>query len=342
MEAEFSGARVCIIANYNPSAGGISGQVDLLNKSLKSEGADVRIVSTKSNPVLKPLVFIKVLLVSRRYRILHIHGCSWFGFLPIIIGITAGKLLHKRAVVTYHGGHVDLFLNRWGFLAKPFLRSAESITVPSGYMKTALEKHGINSTVVPNILDIGRFPYKERNGVTSKLLIVKHLEDVYNVEMGIRAFKQVKESFPDAELRIVGSGSLEKELKVLVEGLGLKDSIIFLGSVDHQRINKVYGESDIFLNCSRAESFGMVILEAMASGLPVVSTNVGGIPDIVKDGVTGFLVESDDSKGMAEKVLYLLRNSKKSSSVSEEGRNSAEKYSWGGIKSQLRSLYLGA
>lgn len=339
MGGEFRSMRICLVANYSSSVGGISSQVDMLYKNLRREGADVRLVSTKSSLFFKPLIFLRVLNTVRQYEILHVHGCSWFGFLPIIMGVAAGRLFRRKTIVTYHGGDAGNFLSSYGFFVKPFLRLADSITVPSSYLQDVFKKEGIDAVIIPNILDIERFTYVERKKLKPKFLIVKHLEAIYNVELGIRAFSIVKKHFPDAELRIVGSGSQENELKSLVKELGLSDSVVFLGAVDHRKIADIYKESDIFLNCSRIESFGMVILEAMASGLPVISTNVGGVSSIIKDGVNGFLVETGASDDMANRILYLLENPSVAAKISENGRKTAENYSWDNIRLSLNSIY---
>ncbi|MBN2013927.1 MAG: glycosyltransferase family 4 protein [Candidatus Altiarchaeota archaeon] len=330
--------KIGLIANYG-SAGGISSQVDLLNKNLRLENFEVTLISTRSNLFLKPFVLIYTILKSRECDVLHIHGCSWFGFLPVAMGVLAGKLLRKKIVITYHGGEVSDFLDRFMFVCKPILFIAKKITVPSQYLKSVFDERGINVDVVPNILDIENFPYCKRKQIRPKLLIVKHLEQVYNIKMGIMAFGIVKNNFPDAELKIVGSGSQENKLRALVKELGLNDSVCFLGVIDHNKIAGIYKESDIFLNCSIFESFGMVLLEAMASGLPVVSTNVGGIPSIIEDRVNGFLVEPDDYQGMAKSIISLLENQEIVNRVVINGRQKSEEHTWEGIRQSIISLY---
>lgn len=342
MKGDFQGIKVCIIANYSPSLGGISGQVNLLYNNLKKEGADVRIVSTRSHILFKPLVFMKVLWNARGYDILHVHGCSWFGFLPVLMGVTVGRLLNKRVIVTYHGGALEEFYHKWGFLVRPFLNCANKISVPSTYLQDAFKRFDFNVSVLPNVLDIKYFEFFERRKIKPNLLIVKHLKRVYNIEMGIKALSIVRKHFPEAKLKIAGCGPLESELKSLACELKIAKFVVFLGKIDHRRITEVYSESDILLNCSKVESFGMVLLEAMASGLPVVSTNVGGVSSVIRDGVNGFLVESDNYIEMAEKLLYLLRNPEKAFEISKRGKEAAREYTWDAIKSRLKSLYIGS
>jgi glycosyltransferase involved in cell wall biosynthesis len=206
---------------------------------------------------------------------------------PAIILI---KLHGKKVILSARGGEARVFFQRYGLLVKPILKRVDAISAPSGFLKEAFEEVlGLDATIVPNIADFDQFKFRQRKPIRPKLLVTRSLEEIYNVGCVIRAFNKVHDYFPESSLGIVGDGSQRQALEKLVADLDLIDDVIFYGRIEHSKIQDYYDQYDIFLNASNADNLPGVILEAFASGLPVISTRAGGIPYMVEEGVTGLL-----------------------------------------------------
>ena len=239
-------------------------------------------------------------------------------------------------------GGAKLFFQKYGLLVKPILKKVDAISVPSGFLRDVFgEAFNMKTTIVPNIADLNQFKYRQRKPVRPKLLVTRTLEEMYNVACVIKAFKRVHDHFPDSSLGIVGDGSQRSALEKLVAGLNLKDCITFYGKVEHAKIQDYYNQYDIFINASNVDNQPGVILEAFASGLPVVSTKAGGIPYMVEDGVTGFLVEKEDWRTLAERVIQLLKEPELALALANNARMECQKYSWENVKTALIPLLEG-
>ena len=141
-------------------------------------------------------------------------------------------------------------------------------------------------------------------------------------------------------LKIIGSGPRLEQYKIFARDLGIEKSVKFLGFIKHNELPKHYSETDLFVLPSRRESFGLVLAEAMAAGLPVVSTRVGAIPEVVKDGETGLLVPPDNPQKFADAVNFLLSNPQKMKMMSEKGRERARKYfTWDKVAERVLKYY---
>lgn len=269
-----------------------------------------RIKEKKIRGLLVPFVFAglwyKLLRILPEYDYVHAH---WL----IPQGIVQ-SFFKKPYLVTGHGGDVTS-LNK-GVVKKlkiRCLKNASKITVVSKALKDEVEKLVPNADV--QILSMGcdtsKFGeehhvdnYYQQNG-KKVVLFVGRLAEKKGVTYLIEAMKDV-----DAKLMIVGEGPLKQQLKEQAKEQG--DKMVFLGSKSHTELPKLYASADLFVGPSVTakdgdkEGLGLVFLEAMASGTPVIGSNSGGIPEIIEDGVNGFLVEERDSKGLAEMINVVL------------------------------------
>jgi glycosyltransferase involved in cell wall biosynthesis len=255
---------------------------------------------------------------------------------PAIILI---KLHGKKVILSARGGEARVFFQRYGLLVKPILKRVDAISAPSGFLKEAFEEVlGLDATIVPNIADFDQFKFRQRKPIRPKLLVTRSLEEIYNVGCVIRAFNKVHDYFPESSLGIVGDGSQRQALEKLVADLDLIDDVIFYGRIEHSKIQDYYDQYDIFLNASNADNLPGVILEAFASGLPVISTRAGGIPYMVEEGVTGLLVDIGDHEVLGEKVIKLLKEPEVGSRLADNAKIECQKYSWENVKTILIPL----
>jgi glycosyltransferase involved in cell wall biosynthesis len=164
------------------------------------------------------------------------------------------------------------------------------------------------------------------------------LEEIYNVDCVIRAFKKVHDYLPESSLGIVGDGSQRLALEKLVADLHLNGCVTFYGKIKHSEIQDYYNKYEIFINASNVDNQPGVILEAFASGLPVVSTNAGGISYMVEDGITGLLVALGDHEALGEKVIKLVKDRELATMLVNNARIECQKYSWENVETVLIPL----
>jgi len=164
------------------------------------------------------------------------------------------------------------------------------------------------------------------------------LEAHYGVDRVLRAFASIQARLPDASLTVAGDGSQRRLLENLANELQLRN-VEFKGQVEHSQVVALYDEADIYLNASLIDNQPLSLLEAFACGLPVITTNPGGIPDIVTNERTGLMVECGDHEGIAQAALRLLNNQELAQSIISEARAECRKYSWEAVRDRWIELY---
>jgi glycosyltransferase involved in cell wall biosynthesis len=215
----------------------------------------------------------------------------------------------------------------------------DRIVVPSDYLKEVFAKHGFEATSIANVVSEKAFPFASRDHFRPKILVARMLEPLYNVSCSIRAFQRVKQQHADAELTLLGDGPQEPELRKLVAELGLED-VRFAGRMPREKIASVYRAHDIFLNSSSIDNMPVSILEAYSAGLPVVTTNAGGIPYIVRDREIGHLVPVDDHQQLADRILEVLRDQQSTRTMVQAARDEMERrYRWSVVSQAWIDLY---
>jgi len=347
---------IAIVSPFPPPYGGMAIQAQKLVSLLRESGFKVIVIKTNADlpnnlhfmskvkglrTILGVLAFLKNLkkILPQVEVVYFLTGFFNFFFWVTYPALILIKMHGKKVILSAHGGEAGRFFRRYGIWVKPILKRVDAISVPSGFLQNAfMEAFNIETEIVPNIVDLNQFKYIERLSIKPKLLTTRSLEKIYNVACVIKAFKKVHDHLPGSFLGIVGDGSQRVELKKLVEDLNLSDRVTFYGKVEHERIQQIYDQYDVYVNASNVDNMPLTILEAFASGLPVVSTRAGGISYMVEDEVTGLLVDLNDHEGMAEKIIQLVKGPDKALILAQNARVECQKYSWEHIKKQLIPL----
>lgn len=344
---------VCVVSPFPPPYGGMAVQARELVERLRGEGLQVEAVKTNADlprflsgikglrTLARFLIFtIKLQAALRRADVVHLFGASHlFFFLHAAPALVMARLWRKRTILNYRGGEAEAFLRRWGWLARPIIRLSDELAVPSPFLRSVFARHGIDSAaILPNLIDLDSFSFKERKEFRPRMLVARQLEKIYNIECVLRAFKIIQGKHPNAHLGVAGTGSREAELKKLAAELGL-ENVTFYGAVSHEEIAEIYNQYDIYLNASDADNFPGSIMEAFACGLPVVSTRAGGIPCMVEDGATGFLVDVGDCRALAEKAMLIMDNPRLGARIAAAARERCREHSWQSVYKELRQLY---
>jgi len=289
--------------------------------------------------VVTSLLYWASLLVRvRAYDIIHVFSASYWSFLlaptPAIL---AAKLHGKKVLLNYRSGEAEDHLKRWR-TALPVVRLADKVVVPSLYLVKVFGCFDVQAEVAPNTLDFARFAFRERQPLRPALLSNRNLEPLYNVECVLRAFALVQRQTPEASLIVVGDGSERARLEALSVELGL-DNVEFFGHVAPKDMPAFYDRADIFLNASDIDNMPVSHLEAFACGLPVVTTDAGGIPYIVAHDRTGLVVSRSDYRALARACLRLLEDGALATRLIRAARADCEQYTWASVRPRWLKLY---
>ena len=331
--------KLLLISNYQHGVGGINAQVDLLHTYLNQEnGIKADVFSTKGNPLRRCIAFFQLLYQARRYDILHIHACSYWGMVPAVFGILAGKLWCKRIIITYHGGGAEEYFAKHAAFVRRWLGKANQVIVLSGFLKEIFDHYDIPCVVIPNIVVLQ--PQIERTrDIAPRFISIRHLEPLYNIPCILRAYEQVLKVYPNATLDILGRGSQREELEAYVQEHQLT-GVTFVGQVPNLQIYDYLTKADIMLSAPKIDNMPVSLLEAMNAGLLVISSRVGGVPYMIDDGKTGLLFESENSNDLADKMLWALEHTEEANNMILAAQKEVQKYSWEKVKKQLFKVYI--
>jgi len=349
-----TGMRVVLVAPTLDILGGQAVQAHALAEALRRDGYEVMLLPV--NPcfprgfrwlrrypyvrtLLNQTLYLSSLLRLRHADVVHVFSASYWSFLLAPLpAILAARGLGKRIILHYHSGEAEDHLARWSSLVHPWLRLVSDIVVPSDYLRKVFARHGYRTRVIPNVIDTSRFRYRERIPPRPHLLSTRNLEPYYQVENTIRAFALLKTLFPDAILTIAGYGSQAEELRRLVSLFGL-EGVRFVGAVNPSLLPALYDAADIFVNSSIVDNQPVSVLEALASGLSVVTTGPGDIAAMVRDGDTGLLVPPGDPAAMAKAVTNLLDNPDHARLMARRAKQEIDRYTWAAVRKEWAAVY---
>ncbi len=330
--------KILLIANYAEGVGGISVQVKLQHDLLRRDGYVCDILSTKGSVAKRIKAVFELLFKGRRYDVFHIHACSDRGFLPAVLGISIGRLLKKRIVLTFHGGGAEGFFRRKESFVKRYLNRTSANIVLSGFIGRVFDQYGIPYKVIPNVLVADGSSFRSRTEIRPRFIGIRSLTDTYNIKCTLRAFAIVLEKYPDARLTLLGGGPLKAELEQFVADHHIRN-VFFVGQVPNTEISRYLDEADIMVSSPRFDNMPVSILEGFRAGLLVISSNVGGVPYMIEDGRNGLLFENDNDRQMAEKMIAAVENPEATRQMIANARQSLEYYKWENCREKLLALY---
>jgi glycosyltransferase involved in cell wall biosynthesis len=347
--------RVTIVAASLRYVGGQSVQADLLLRNWEGD-PDIQAELIPIDPPLprglrwvegipglrtlvrEPLYIFSVWRGLKGADIAHIFSASYWSFLLAPVPAWLVALLGKKKVLLhYHSGEARDHLRRFR-TARPMLRRMGMLVVPSWYLVDVFAEFGLKAEVVPNIVDLSQFCFRTRTPLRPHLVCTRGFHPYYRVDLVLQAFAEVQKVFPHARLDLAGGGPLERQIRDLVHQLKLS-GVRFLGVVSRAEIGRIYDEADIFVNASSLDNMPVSILEAFASGTPVVSTAPEGMRYLVEHDRTGLLSPSGDAAPLAENILRLLRDEELSSRLAANAYEESSRYRWTAVRERWLAAY---
>lgn len=346
--------KVAVVA---PSLGILGGQAVQADRLLRAWGGDPDVeawlVPVNPTPAwpLKAATKVKYLrtvvteltyfpLLVRelaRADVVHVFSASYASFLLAPLpAMLAARALGKPVVLNYRSGEAPDHLSR-SAIARRTIAQVDLNVVPSQFLVDVFRSFGITATIIPNLVDLDRFQFRERVPLRPRLVSTRNFEALYNVGCTLRAFRLIQDRRPDASLTLVGGGPQEFPLRELSAQLGLRN-VTFAGRVPPDRIAKLYADNDIYIQTPNIDNMPTSVIEAYASGLPVVSTAAGGVPAILTHAEHGLLAPLDDHETIARHALSLLEDQENARRLARAAHTTCHVCTW----SAVRELWLHA
>lgn len=356
----FQGLRVCLVGPLPPPAGGMANQTRQLARLLTDEGARVELVQV--NAPYRPAWVEHLRGLRAAFRLLpyalrlwrcvahadvvHVmanSGWSWHLYAAPAVRLAAWR--GTPVVVNYRGGEADSFLQQSAASVRRTMQLASALLVPSGFLQDVFARHGMAARVVPNVVDVHRFrppPAGLPEDDAPQLMIARNLEPIYGIDTALRAFARVLRRHPRVRLAVAGSGPLLGELQTLARRLDIDGQVRFTGRLEPDAMAALYAASALSINPSRVDNMPNSVLESMASGVPVVSTHVGGVPYVVQHDRTALLVPPGDDEAMASAIDRLLGDPALAARLRAAALTEVQRYRWDVVRDQLLAAYRDA
>lgn len=274
------------------------------------------------------------------FHIMANSGWSWHLFAAPAIWIA--RLRGVPSVVNYRGGEADTFLQSAAASVRFSMRRAATLVAPSGFLREVFARYGMQAEVVPNIIDLDKFHPADDKPALPQIAVARNLEPIYDVASALQAMAILLRGHPTVRMSIAGSGPERERLEALAQALGIAGQVCFTGRLDSHQMAALYRESTLSLNTALVDNMPNSVLESLASGLPVVSTNVGGVPYLVRHEETALLVNAGDAEGMAAALARLLDDEALRQRLVQNGREYVRGFAWSQVRDRWFAVYQNA
>lgn len=255
------------------------------------------------------------------------------------------RRLGKPYVLALHGGRLPEFGERWPRRVRRLLGSAAAVTAPSDFMRVHMRAYRADIAVIHNAVDAGAFAFVARTAVRPKLIWVRAFHAIYNPSLAVEALAVIRGRFPGATLTMIGpdkgDGSLAAA-RARARELGVADGLAVIGRVPHADVAAHLAAADVFVNTTDVDNTPLSVLEAMAAGLCVVSTSVGGLPYLLEDGRSALLVPPRDPPALARAIERVLVDPDLAERISRGARLRASQHDWAAVLDQWTHALTGS
>ncbi|MBN4070662.1 glycosyltransferase family 4 protein [Olleya sp. AH-315-F22] len=308
--------------------------VHTLGALLESEGYNLFYASSKTNKLLRLLDMLNACFKYRsKVDFVLIDTYSTLNFFYAFFIGQLCRLLKLKYIPILHGGNLPMRLEKNSRLCNMIFKNALINVPPSHYLKNAFESYGYyNLLYIPNSLEINNYEYKVRDFKSIRLLWVRSFSKIYNPKLAIKVLKKLKDERIDVSLCMVGpdtDGSLQ-DVKAFAKEQQVE--VVFTGRLSKEEWINLSKDYNIFINTTNFDNTPVSVIEAMALGLPIVSTNVGGMPYLISDKKDGLLVDKNDVDEMVNAVKHLIDNQEFARQIAVNARHKVEQFNWEQVK----------
>ncbi len=317
------------------------GVIETFGPLLEKEDFKVAYAGTIKNKFLRLVEIVwKTAMLGRRVDYILIDTYSTLAFWYAYFTGRVAKCVGTKYLTILHGGDLPKRLAKSKLACKRLFNNSYVNVAVSGYMQYEFKMKGYTTIVIPNIIDIEKYKFILRDHCHPRLLWVRSFHRQYNPNMAVDVLCELLKIYHDAELCMVGpdkDGSME-EFNKYVRQAGVSDHVKITGRLSKEEWLRLSEDYDFFINTTYVDNTPVSVIEALALGMCVVSTDPGGIPYLLSDGKDSLLVKPGDSKGMANQILSLLNNEMLAASISKNARKKAQTFDWAQVKHKWLEL----
>jgi glycosyltransferase involved in cell wall biosynthesis len=335
--------KILLVGNFLSRHGHSRAVGEDLAEQLLAAGWQVLYTSAHLSPQLRLAdMLMTIWREHRHYQVAHVDLFSGNAFLWAEASCWLLSRLRKPYLLTMRGGNLPSFARRQSDRVSRLLQGAAVVTTPSRYLLESMQPYRPDLLLLPNPLDLGDYSFRQRQQPLPRLIWLRAFHHIYNPPLAVRVLAALLPAYPDAGLIMVGPDKGDgtfQETQALAGQLGVAERVQFPGGVPKASVPDWLNRGDIFLNTTNVDNTPVSVLEAMACGLPVVSTDVGGIPYLLDHGHDALLAPPKDAEALAVAVRTLLENPDLAASLSANGRRKVEAFSWETILPRWQALF---
>ncbi|MFY7937417.1 MAG: glycosyltransferase family 4 protein [Flavobacterium sp.] len=314
--------------------------IETLGPQLEGEGYEVYYASSQKRFFFRLLDMMWAVFRYRQqvsYLLIDTYSTKafWYAF----VCSQLARILKIAYIPILHGGNLPHRLQKNPKLCQMVFANAYKNVAPSGYLRQAFQEAGFTNVIyIPNSIQIEKYAFKQRVELAPKLLWVRAFATIYNPEMAVNVLFEMQKKYPNASLTMVGpdkDGSL-RTTKSYAAAIGVV--VNFTGQLAKEDWWQLACDHDVFINTTHFDNTPVSVMEAMALGLPVVSTNVGGIPYLLTDKENALLVADSDAFAMAAALCSLLDDQQKASDLALNARHFIAQMDWDLVKEAWKQV----
>ncbi len=311
---------------------------DIMPSLLEKEGFVVTVASDKKNKGLRflDMLWHTLQLFKNTQTFVLIDTYSTQNFIYAYSVAKMCLLLKIPYIHILHGGDLERRL-RFKRNRKIF-KNAYVNVVPSLFLQSKFNNYVPNLIYIPNSIPLKNYSFTERKFFSASLLWVRAFQEFYNPMLAIKVLEKLKIDYPEATLTMVGPDK-DGALAVCRKYVADKNlPVIFTGKLSKPEWHKLSEKSDIFLNTTTIDNTPISVIEAMALGLPIVSSKVGGIPFLIEDGKDGLLFKNNDEEACLQQVLFIIEQPEKAQQLVKKAREKVANFDWEEVKNAWHKI----
>lgn len=316
--------------------------IDVLGAQFEAMGYQMHYGGTIKNQLGRlSQMLTKVYQLRNRISCVLIDTYASYGFWFAYLCGRLAKALGVPYICILRGGSLSQRLTGSPTLAAQLFEHSFANVAISGYMADIFEKSGFKTFLIPNTIDLTNYSFQLRNSPRPRLLWVRSFHEVYNPTLAVDILTELLDRYKEATLCMVGpdkDGSLQK-VKAYAKEKGVRDQITFTGRLSKSDWIELSAQFDFFINTTNVDNTPVSVMEAMAVGLPVVTTKVGGIPFLFKEGVEGIMVPPNDAETFVSAITDLIEHPERAARISQAARAKAKQWDWNVVKDQWKVLF---
>ncbi|MDX1462363.1 MAG: glycosyltransferase family 4 protein [Marinirhabdus sp.] len=328
------------IGNKLSKKGSTVTSIETLGNFLKDEGFSVKTASSQKSKVLRLLDMLwAVIRFPKKNTVVLIDTYSTQNFFYAVAVAKTCRLFSLPYIPILRGGNLPVRLDRSPKLSEQLFNNAEVSVAPSHYLMEAFTARGYTNLVyIPNTIQIDKYVFIQRKKVEAKLLWVRSFSNIYNPLLALEILRQLNAKGVSASLTMVGPQKDESYMRCKAEAERDQLKVEFTGKLSKEAWIARAAKHDIFINTTNFDNTPVSVMEAMALGMPVISTNVGGLPFLITHDEDGILVPPEQAEPFVAAILDLMKNPDKVERITTNARQKVARFDWSLVKAQWISL----